>query len=542
MQPRQLRVTDILQYAVEAHPTREIVSRDPEGETWRGNYAALGKRAQQAASALAALGVRAGDRVATLAWNTYRHFDLFYAVPAMGAVLATVNPRLFEAQCAWVLNHTGARVLLFDRSLADLVDRMASQLTQIQQFVVLGSGRDKRPGPTGALSYDELLAEQEGGFEWPERDENEGAVLCYTSGTTGDPKGVLYSHRSIVLHGLVNSHPDALGIGAYDVVMPCSSLYHATAWGLPYMAPMHGAKLVLPGERLDATNIAALIREEGVTFTCGVPTIWTTYLNYLEQTGAGVAKLARVLVGGACMPQWMGARFAQYGVQTVQGWGMTETSPVGVAGTRTPQVDVMFGSDDTDYIRSRQGRLLFGVQLRIVDDDDKVLPFDGVAAGHIQVRGPYVIQRYFNSDSSAANPQGWFDTGDIGTVDPQGYLRLTDRAKDLIKSGGEWISSIDIENRVSSYPGVRLAAVIGIPHPKWDERPLLIVDAQSPVPTAAQLIDHLRPHLARWWLPDDVVFAPIPLTATGKIDKRTLRTTYRDRFAGPKCPPASAPT
>jgi fatty-acyl-CoA synthase len=304
------------------------------------------------------------------------------------------------------------------------------------------------------------------------------------------------------------------------------------------MAPMHGAKFVLPGERLDATNIAALIREEGVTFTCGVPTIWTTYLNHLEQTGAGPAKLARVLVGGSSLPHWMAARFAQYGVQTVQGWGLTETSPVGVAGTRTPQVDLMFGSDDTDYIRSRQGRLLFGVQLRIVDDDDKVLPSDGVATGHIQVRGPYVIQRYFNSDSSAANPQGWFDTGDIGTVDPQGYLRLTDRAKDLIKSGGEWISSIDIENRVSSYPWVRLAAVVGIPHPKWDERPLLIVDTDSPGPTAAQLIDHLRPHLAKWWLPDDVVFAPIPLTATGKIDKRTLRTTYRDRFAGPKCPPA----
>lgn len=534
MQTTPLLISGILTYAAQAHGGREIVSKLIDEPIWRYDYAGLARRSAQLAQALKRLGVQSGDRVTSLAWNTHRHLELFYAVPGIGAVLHTANPRLFDDQIIYTINHAESGVLLFDRNFADLIERIAPHLTTVKTFVMLADDARTIPGSVGAISYETLIAEEAESLTWPSFDENAGAFLCYTSGTTGDPKGVLYSHRAVVLHAMAGGLNSAFGFTAFDVVMPCSSLYHATAWGLPFTAPLCGTKLVLPGDKMDGASLHALIQDEGVTFTGGVPTIWTMYLAWLEQTGQRPDTLKRVVIGGSAVPRAMAEAFKRlYGVSVLQIWGMTETCPLGVVATPTPALAALGEEAMDEAIWTRQGRLQFGIELKVEADDGTDAPRDGETSGALKVRGPWVVKRYFRQDADAAQDDGWFDTGDIATLDDYGFMRITDRQKDVIKSGGEWISSIDLENFAVGCPGVKIAAVIGVPHPKWEERPLLIIEAHDGwALTKADVLDYLAPHIVKWWTPDDVVFAPVPLTATGKIDKKVLRAAWKGHLLG----------
>jgi len=526
-------ISGILSYAACAHGGREIVSRLIDEPLWRYNYASCSARVAKAANMLLHLGVAPGDRVTSLAWNTHRHFELFYAIPGIQAVLHTANPRLHDDQIAYTINHAGSSVMLFERNFLDLVQRLAFRLPNIRHYIMLSDDERLDPGEIGAQSYEDLIAGFPTEHHWRTFDENSAAILCYTSGTTGDPKGALYSHRSITLHAMAGGLSGALAFSAFDCVMPCSSLYHGTAWGLPYMAPINGCKLVLPGDRMDGASLDELITTEGVTFSGGVPTIWTMYLAHLEQTSGSTATLDRLVIGGSAVPRAMAETFQRrYGVKVRQLWGMTETSPLGVVATPTPQLAELGDETLDDILWTRQGRLQFGIELRIVDDAGVEVARDGETAGKLMVRGPWVIERYFESDAPGANADGWFDTGDIATLDRFGFLRITDRAKDVIKSGGEWISSIDIENVAVACPGVRFAGVIGVFHPKWEERPLLVVEPHA---DATVTPDEVRAFLAervvRWWLPDTIIVAEMPLTATGKVDKKRLRELHATSVA-----------
>ncbi|MBI1180196.1 MAG: long-chain-fatty-acid--CoA ligase [Alphaproteobacteria bacterium] len=529
MQQRPLLISSLLEHAELNHGEVEIVSCPVEGGTHRYTYADCARRTRKLAKALERLGVWDGDRVGTLAWNTWRHFELFYAVPGMGAVCHTINPRLFDDQIAYIVNHAEDRFLFVDLTFVDLVERLIDRLPSVEAVVIL---TDAAHMPETSLPrvacYEELLAAEDDDYAWRPLDENTASSLCYTSGTTGEPKGVLYAHRSTILHTLAASLPDVHAFSSHDCILPVAPMFHANSWGIPYCAAAVGAKLVLPGRDVSGPRIHELMLQEGVTHSAAVPTIWLDFLNHVESTGDDTGKLDRVCVGGTAPPRSMIERFHRLGVQVRQGWGMTEMSPMGTFGTLKRDMLDWPEARKLDVL-VKQGRPAFGVQIRIVDDNGRELPRDGRTYGLLQSRGPWVTSGYFKRDDTPIDEDGWFSTGDVATIDPRGFMQITDRAKDVIKSGGEWISSIELENAAMGHPQVAEAAVIGVAHPKWDERPLLVVVAKGKPPGKQDLIDYLAGHVAKWWLPDDVQFVDeLPHTATGKVQKTALRERFKD--------------
>ncbi|HTW37516.1 MAG TPA: long-chain fatty acid--CoA ligase [Steroidobacteraceae bacterium] len=529
MQDHELLISSLIRHAATHHPRREVVSREATGTLHRTSYLEVEQRARRLAAALAALGVRAGERVATLGSSTHRHLECFYGISGMGAVLHTVNPRLFRDQLCYIMNHAEDRVLLFDSDLLPLVESLAPQLESVRAYVVL-DGRAAMPlrSPLAPLCYEELIADAPDDYAWPTFDERSASSLCYTSGTTGNPKGVLYSHRSTVIHALAAIQGDVFALRAVDVALPIAPMFHANGWSLPYSCAMTGAKLVLPGRMLDARSLHELIQGERVTFAGAVPSIWTMLLAYLSETGQTMPTLERVLIGGAAMPAAVCAGLAEHGVRALHAWGMTETSPLGTVATPTADVEALPLEERAAQL-GKQGRALWGVEVKITDAEGHLVPRDGAAFGALWVRGPWVASGYFKGEGGEVlDGEGWFPTGDVATWDRFGFLKITDRTKDVIKSGGEWISSIEIENLAMSHPKVRLAAAVAAHHPKWGERPVLIVVAHAGErPTRAELLEFLTPRMAKWWLPDDVVFVQeIPLTATGKMLKSRLREQY----------------
>jgi acyl-CoA synthetase (AMP-forming)/AMP-acid ligase II len=520
MQDFPLRIMRLMDHAEREHGDREIVSARADGTTFRTNWTEVAHRSRQLAQALEDAGVRPGDRVATLAMNHDRHLIAWFGVPGMGGVLHTVNPRLFDDQLEYIVSHADDRVLLYDRAFAPLVERMKPRWTTVTQYVCFDD------------EFDAWLKARDGAYRWYEGDEREPSGLCYTSGTTGHPKGVLYEHRSTVLHAMAIVAPDIFDLSARSVMLPVVPMFHAGSWCLPYAAAMTGLKLVLCADN-QAERICRLFNEEGVTHSAGVPTVWLSLIDHVEDSGAPLGKLDTIIVGGSSAPPATIRWFRERNICVKHLWGMTEMSPIGTVGAPPANWDSMNDEDQVDYL-SRPGRSMFGVELRIVDDEGKVLPRDGTSSGHLQTRGASVVRRYFKKNEDCVDTENWFDTGDIAVIHPDNTLRLTDRAKDVIKSGGEWISSIELENAAVGCPGVAEAAAIGIPHPKWDERPLLLIirDDDSDV-GETQIRDYLSGEVAKWWLPDAIEFVEeLPHTATGKLSKKDLRDKYRDyRFA-----------
>ncbi|MDX2236116.1 MAG: long-chain-fatty-acid--CoA ligase [Hyphomonadaceae bacterium] len=537
MQDWSMTLDKILDHARVTAPRREIVSRSVEGPIVRTTYAALWTRAKQVSHGLHDAGIAVGDRVATLAWNSARHMEVWYGASGVGAVLHTINPRLFPEQIVYIANHAADRILFLDLTFVPLIEKIADQLTTIERYVILTDAAHM-PQTTlrNAVAYEDFIAGRPADARWGGFDENTAAGLCYTSGTTGNPKGVLYSHRSNMIHALAANQPDCFGIKASDVVMPVVPMFHANAWAIAFVAPMAGAKLVMPGAKLDGASVYELLESEGVTFTAAVPTVWLMLLQYLRESKAKLTTLKRVAIGGSAVPEAVLRAFeVDYGVDVIHAWGMTELSPIGTLGALTPE-DSTRDIDERMRLKLKQGRAVFTVEMKIVDDEGKERPHDGKAFGRLQVRGPSVAKAYFRNDGArrpdgtALEEDGFFDTGDVATIDENGYMQITDRAKDVIKSGGEWISSIDIENIALGAEGVACAAVIGIYHPKWDERPLLIIEpAPGGAPTKESVLAYLDGKIAKWWTPDDVVMVEkIPLGATGKINKLALRETFKD--------------
>ncbi len=532
MQEWPLLCHKIIDHAARQNPAREIVSRSVEGPIVRMTYADLNIRSRKVAERLAREGCVPGDRIATLAWNTGRHLECWYGAMGMGGVYHTLNPRLFPDQIAWIMRHAEDGFLFCDLTFMPIVEKIAPSVPSLRRIVVL---TDEAHLPQSALpglvAYETWLAEADGDFRWLEFDENTAAGMCYTSGTTGEPKGVLYSHRSNVLHAMMACMPDAMGISSRDVVLPVVPMFHANAWGLGQSAPMVGAKLVMPGGKMDGASIYELLDTEKVTFSAAVPTVWLMLLQHLEETGKTLPHLRKVVIGGSACPRVMIRKFEEnYGVEVVHAWGMTEMSPLGTLCTLKPECDGLDAEGKLD-IRQKQGWAPFGVEMKITDDADVERPWDGATFGRLKVRGPAVARAYYGgAGAEQFDAAGWFDTGDVAHIDAGGYMQITDRAKDVIKSGGEWISTIDLENIAVGHPDVAEAAAIGVPHAKWDERPLLVVvrKAGRNVEKKA-LLDFMAGKVARWWIPDDVAFVDeIPHTATGKIQKSVLRERFRD--------------
>ncbi|MFZ5692347.1 MAG: 3-(methylthio)propionyl-CoA ligase [Pseudomonadota bacterium] len=531
MQDWPLLCHRILDHAATFHPGRPIVSRLVEGPIHRTTYRDVHKRALKVAQRLDRDGIREGDRVATLAWNTFRHVEAWYGIMGAGAVYHTINPRLFPDQIAWIVNHAEDRVMMTDLTFVPLLEKLADKLPSIERFIVLTDAAHMPDTPLkNAVPYEEWIAEADGDFVWKDVDENSAAGMCYTSGTTGHPKGVLYSHRSNVLHSMMASMGDAMGVSSRDIIMPVVPMFHANCWGLALTAPMNGAALVMPGMKMDGASIFELLDQFRVTCTAAVPTIWLMLLQHLEATGAKLPYLNRVVIGGSACPRAMTEKFEKhYGVNVIHAWGMTEMSPLGSLCTIKPDYADLDGDALFD-LKIKQGHPPFGVEMRITDDNGRDQPWDGKTFGRLKVRGPAVARAYFKDETDILDESGFFDTGDVATIDPHGYMQITDRSKDVIKSGGEWISSIDLENLAVGHPKVAEAAVIGVRHPKWDERPLLVVVLKKDATAGKdELLSFMRGKVADWWLPDDVVFVDeIPHTATGKIQKTALRERFKD--------------
>ncbi|GGH12282.1 long-chain-fatty-acid--CoA ligase [Alsobacter metallidurans] len=537
MQDWPLLISRVIDHAAREHGDREVISRSVEGPMHRITYREVRARALQCAQRLERDGVKLGDRVATLAWNTWRHLECWYGITGVGAVYHTVNPRLFDDQIVYIMNHAEDRILFLDLTFIPLMERLADRLPTVERFIVLTDAAHM-PQTTlkNAVAYETWLAEADGDFGWREFDENTAAGMCYTSGTTGNPKGVVYSHRSNILHSMMAVAPDCLNLSSRDVAMPVVPLFHANGWSFAFSGPMAGATMVMPGAKLDGPSVYELLETLNVTCTAAVPTVWLGLLAYLEQTGKPLTSLKRVVIGGSACPRAMTEKFERnYGVQVLHAWGMTEMSPLGTVCV-IKQDYVGLEGDALYDIKMKQGVAPFGVEMKITDDAGLLLPRDGKTFGRLKVRGPAVSKSYFRGEGGQIlDEEGWFDTGDVATIDPHGYMQITDRAKDVIKSGGEWISSIDLENLAVGHPDVAEAAVIGIAHPKWDERPLLIIVPKPDVtPDKARILAFMEGRIAKWWMPDDVVFVPeIPHTATGKIQKMALRDRFKDyRFEG----------
>jgi fatty-acyl-CoA synthase len=531
MQDWPLLLHTAIDHAARHHPGREVLTRSVEGPLHRTTWPEVRHRALKVAQRLVRDGIRAGDRVATMAWNTWRHVEAWYGVTGIGAVYHTLNPRLFPEQIAWIVNHAEDRVMLADLTFLPLLEKLAPRLPTIERYVILTDAAHL-PATTlpNAVAYEDWISECDGDMAWARLDENAAAGLCYTSGTTGDPKGVLYSHRSNILHAMMAVQPDVFALRSADRVMPVVPMFHANGWILPIAAPLVGAALVLPGARLDGASIHALMEEGRVTFSAAVPTIWAMLLQHLDATGGRLSTTPRVAIGGSAVPRSMVEAYRdRHGVQVLHAWGMTELSPIGTLCAPKPETAGLDPAAQLD-LQTRQGIAPYTVDMKITDDAGRELPWDGTTFGRLKVRGPSVTRRYFGAAADAVDTEGWFDTGDVATIDANGYMQVTDRTKDVIKSGGEWISSIALENLAVGHPEVAEAAVVAVPHPKWDERPLLVVVPRAGCsPTKQSLLAFLEGKVAKWWMPDDVAIVPeIPHTATGKVQKTALREMFRD--------------
>jgi acyl-CoA synthetase (AMP-forming)/AMP-acid ligase II len=536
MQQHSLLISSLIEFANRHHGDGEVVSKRVEGDLHRYTWADVANRSRQMANALDALGLEQGQRVATLAWNGYRHLELYFGVSGSGRVLHTLNPRLHPDQVVWIANHAEDQVLFFDMTFLPLVQAVHARCTTIQHWVAMCDA-DKLPKDTGIpnlISYESLIEVHSNQYVWPELDENTASSMCYTSGTTGNPKAALYSHRSTMLHAYAAALPDVMCISAKDAILPVVPMFHVNAWGIPYSAAMTGAKLVFPGPALDGKSVYELIEAEGVTFAAGVPTVWQMLLSHMKPNALKFSSLKRTVIGGsACPPAMIDAFRESYGVDVLHAWGMTEMSPLGTLCTLKNK-HLNLPAEAQMKLRLKQGRCIFGVDMKIVNDAGEALPHDGKTYGDLLVKGPWIIREYFKQEGESPLVDGWFPTGDVATIDEDGFMQITDRSKDVIKSGGEWISSIDIENIAMAHPNVMMAACIGMPHPKWDERPVVcVVKKPGAEITSLELLKFYEGKTAKWQIPDDVIFVDaIPLGATGKM----LKTKLREQLAEYKLP------
>ena len=531
MMQHELMISDLIEHAAKVHGDREIYTRETTGADHRYTWGECARRTRKLANALLAAGVKPGDRVATIAWNNYRHIEIYYAVSGIGAIVHTINPRLDPKQIAWMIGHAEDSAVFFDNTFGPIIDGIYGACPTVNHWIAMSEAKDMPDYKAPVRDFESLIAEASEEIDWPRFDENTACTLCYTSGTTGDPKGVLYSHRSTILHAMAGAASDVIGGGSNDTILAVVPMFHVSAWGLVYSGAMVGAKLVMPGPNLDGPSLTKMIQEEGVTLMAGVPTVWLGIYNHIKQTNSVISGVKKALVGGSALPEsLLRAYELDLGIPMQQGWGMTETSPLGTTYCPYPGTD-MSDYDSTVKHKLFAGRRIFGVDMKIVDDEGNRLPEDGETSGHLLVKGPWVASGYFKgAGTDAFTDDGWFQTGDVAALHPEGYLEITDRSKDVIKSGGEWVSSIEVENAACDHPDVAMAACIGVRHEKWQERPMLIV---QPVPGKTPDTDEIKNCIlakcAKWWLPDAIVFEDaLPLGATGKVLKRELKVKYKD--------------